>query len=278
VPAGSTDALTATDLYRVSVDHTIDILAVLKTVNTDHLPVFLVGTSRGSLSVVAQNRIATGIATSSSVTADGGDNGRHLYLGRPDTPNLLPQFVRRPTHVLWHADDGCPGTSPAGSRALYDSLVAAGVDTAFDTASGGVRVTAAGNGVSPDICGALSFHGYMGVENTTVGYLTTWLDRRMAALGGDKSPRAAFAEVATPAGVARHIPLDALVQDPGCRALSYELPGTATSLGGRAMLTGRTVTYTPPPGVSSGTDSFVYVATDGHGGVGAAVVSVRIGG
>ncbi|HET7862996.1 MAG TPA: hypothetical protein VFL86_01195 [Burkholderiaceae bacterium] len=278
VPPGSTDATTATDLYRVSVDHAVDILAVLKTLNTQNLPVFLAGTSRGALSVVAQNRIATGIASSSSVTIDRADSGRRLYVGRPDTPNLLPQFVRRPTHVLWHANDGCAATPPAGSRALYDSLVAAGVDAAFDTAEGGVRVTAAGNGVSPDICGALNFHGYMGIEHTAVGTLTTWLDRRVAALGGHRMPEAAFAEVATAAGVPRRIPLDALVREPGCQALSYELPGTATSLGGQAVLAGHTVTYTPPPGVSSGTDYFVYVATDGRGGVRAAVVSVRIGG
>jgi len=278
VPPGSTDATTATDLYRVSVDHAVDILAVLKTLNTRNLPVFLAGTSRGALSVVAQNRIAAGIAASSAVTIDMADSGRRLYVGRPDAPMLLPQFVHRPAHVLWHENDGCSGTPPAGSRALYDSLAAAGVDAAFDTARGGVRVTAAGNGVSPDVCGALNFHGYMGIENTAVGFITTWLDRRVAALGGDPMPEAGFAEFATAAGASKSIHLDTLMRDPGCRALGYELPGPATSLGGRAVLSGRTVTYTPPPGVSSGTDYFVYVATDGRGGVAAAVVSVRIGG
>jgi len=276
-PAGSTDALTAADFYRTSVDHAVDILGVLKTLNTHNLPVFLAGTSRGALSVVAQNRIATGIATSSSATMDLGDNGRHLYVGRPDTPNLLPQFVHRPTHVMWNTNDLCSGTTPAASRALYDSLVAAGVDAAFNAVSGGVRVTAMGNGVSPDVCGALNFHGYMGIENTAVGHITTWLDGRVAALGHHKGPKAVFAEVATAAGTPMPIHLDALLHDQDCEALSYELPGAATSLGGQAVLTGRTVTYTPPPGVSSGTDSFVYVVTDGRGGVGAAVVSVRIG-
>jgi hypothetical protein len=279
-PAGSTDAVTASDFYRTSVDHAVDILAVLRTLNPHNLPVFLAGTSRGALSVVAQNRIATGIATSSSATIDVLDNGRRLYVGRPDIPNLLPQFVQRPTHVLWHADDGCSGTSPARSQALYDSLVAAGVDTAFDTASGGVRVTIPGNGVSPDVCGALSFHGFMGIEDTAVGHITTWLDRRVAALGRNHSPRAAFAEVASAAGAPTRIHLAALTHDRGCCGLAYALPGTATSLGGQAVLAdrGRTVTYTPPPGVSSGTDYFVYVVTDGRGGVGAAVVSVQIGG
>ncbi len=276
-PAGSTDAITAADVYRTSVDHAVDILGVLKTLNTHHLPVFLAGTSRGALSVVAQNRIATGIATSSSATIDVLDNGRRLYVGRPDTPNLLPQFVRRPTHVMWHTEDGCSGTRPDASRALYDSLAAAGVDAAFDTASGGVRVTAMGNGVSPDICGALSFHGFMGIEHTAVGHITTWLDGRVAALRHRPGPRAAFVEVTTAADTPTRIHL-APTRGQGFAARSCELPGTATSLGGQAVLTGRTVTYTPPPGVSSGTDYFVYVVTDERGGVGAAVVSVRIGG
>lgn len=279
-PAGSTDAVTASDFYRTSVDHAVDILAVLRTLNTRNLPVFLAGTSRGALSVVAQNRIATGIATSSSATMDVLDNGRRLYVGRPDTPNLLPQFVQRPTHVLWHTDDFCAGTRPAASRALYDSLVAAGIDAAFDTASGGVQVTAPGNGVSPDFCGALSFHGFMGIEDTAVGHITRWLDQRVAALGHNRSPQAAFAEITTAAGAPRRIHLGALTHDQGCCGLAYALPGAATSLGGQAVLTGggRTVTYTPPPGVSSGTDYFVYVVTDRRGGVGAAVVSVQIGG
>jgi hypothetical protein len=280
-PAGSADALTASDLYRTSVDHAVDILAVLRTLNVPNLPVFLAGTSRGALSVVAQNRIATGIATSSSATMDVGDNGRRLYVGRPDTPNLLPPFVQRPTHVMWHAGDLCAGTRPAASRALYDSLVATGVAAAFDTADGGVQVTAPGNGVSPDFCGALSFHGYMGIENTAVGHITAWLDQRVATLGHDKRLQAEFVEAATPPGVIRFIDLAARTRsrhDRDCSALRYELPAARTSLGGQAVLTGDTVTYIPPAGVNSGTDYFVYAVTDGRGGVGAAVVTVRIGG
>src|SRR6266568_4659632 len=56
------------DEYRISVDHATDILAVLKQVNTDSLDVFLSGTSRGAISVVANNLIAAGISLSSAVT------------------------------------------------------------------------------------------------------------------------------------------------------------------------------------------------------------------
>jgi len=49
--------------------------------------VFLVGTSRGAISAVANNVIATGISISSPVTKDGG-NASLLYVGRPDIPSL----------------------------------------------------------------------------------------------------------------------------------------------------------------------------------------------
>jgi len=274
---GSTDATTAADFYRVSVDHAVDILAVLESLGTGHLPVFLSGTSRGAISVVAQNLIATGVVISSPATLDRSDGGRRLYVGRPDTPNLQPSYVRRPTQVLWHAEDGCVGVSPADSRAFYDSLVANGNDASFSIGSGGVRVTTAGNGVSPDVCGALSYHGFMGIENTVVGAITGWLDQRVAALGHDTPPHAASAEVRTAAGVPAQIRLAWLTHDRGRGPLSYALPGTATSFGGQAVLNGRTVTYTPPVGMTSGTDYFVYAVTDRHGGVGAAVVTVHIG-
>lgn len=277
VPPGSTDATTATDFYRVSVDHAVDILKVLESLGTGHLPVFLSGTSRGTISVVAQNLIATGIVSSSTVTFDRNDGGRRLWVGKPDVPSLQASYVRRPTQVVWHDQDGCGGVSPAASRAFYDSLVATGNEASFSIGSGGVRVTTAGNGVTSDVCGPLSYHGYMGIENTVIASITGWLDHRVTALGHDTPPHAAPAGIRTAAGVPVQIHLARLTHDRGWGPLSYALPGTATSFGGQAVLNGRTVTYTPPVGMTSGVDYFVYAVTDRHGGVGAAVVTVHIG-
>jgi hypothetical protein len=49
-----------------------------------------------------------------------------------------------------------------------------------------------------------------------------------------------------------------------------------TSLGGSVILNGSTVTYTPPAGVTNKSDYFVYIVTDGKGGVNAAVIKVLI--
>lgn len=58
----------------------------------------------------------------------------------------------------------------------------------------------------------------------------------------------------------------------------HRLQGIGSSLGGSVVLDGATVTYTPPAGATNVTDRFVYVVTDGRGGVSAEVISIRIGG
>lgn len=273
-PEGSTDIIGDVDQYRISVKHAVDILTVLKHVNTNNLPVFLVGTSRGAISAVANNLIATGIAVSSSVT-NGGGNPARLYVGRADVPGLQPSFVQRPAHVLWHQNDLCSLSTPAGSQTLYNNLTAAGVAAAFSIASGGTRVTAPATDV--DVCGAFDFHGYFGIEPTAAGYVTDWLLSRVSALAGDHPPQAAFITVPTAAGASKQIDLGALARDADGDTLSYALSHGTTTLGGSVTLNGTLVTYTPPVGATNTTDSFVYVVTDGRGGVGAAVISVQIG-
>ena len=81
VPAGPfADELANVDRYRVSVRHAIDILAVAHRVDTADLDLYIVGTSRGSMSVVANNLIAAAIALTSPVTRGRADIPEQLYL------------------------------------------------------------------------------------------------------------------------------------------------------------------------------------------------------
>jgi hypothetical protein len=267
-------------LYRVSVNHAVDILAILREENTDDLPLFIAGTSNGAMSVVASNLIATGISISSPVTVAATPGT--IVVGDPRFANLQPSFVRRPTHVLWNTSDLCPFTPPAGSQALFDSLVAAGVTAASDAVTGGFVFD---NGTGIDQCGGLSFHQFLGIEQTQANgqtgaavKLTAWLDSRVAALGADRHPDAAFATFSTAGGVALAIDLAPLTSDVDGDPRSFLISHLVTSLGGSVARSGSTVTYTPPPGVTSGTDYFVYTVSDGRGGVGAAVITVKIGG
>jgi hypothetical protein len=274
-PPGSTDSVVAADQYRLSVNHAVDILQVLKHINTENMNVFLAGLSSGTVSAVANNLIATGISIASPVTTD--TTGRYMYVGHPGVPSLQPGFVQRPVHVLWHQDDLCYFYSPpAGSQALYDTL-ATTTAAAFNVASGGVRVTLAGSGITPNICGTFDHHGYFGIEPTAVGYITNWLDGRVNQLAGNKPPEAAFATVATPAGVPKQVQLATLTRDPDDDQLSYAVSHATTSLGGGVTVNDSMAVYTPPPGVSGKTDYFVYVVTDGKGGVAAGVITVQIG-
>jgi hypothetical protein len=109
---------------------------------------------------------------------------------------------------------------------------------AFNVASGGVRVTLAGYGITPDVCGAFDFHGYLGFEPSAVGYITNWLDNQVNQLAGNKRPEAAFATVATAAGVPKQVDLATLTRDPDGDPLSYALSHTTTSLGGSVTVSG----------------------------------------
>jgi hypothetical protein len=263
---GTTNTTVDADLYRVSVRHAVDILMVLREVNTDNLDVFLAGTSRGAISAVATNLIGTGIALSSPVTRPAGTGPR--FIGDPRHPNLQPAFVQRPSHVLWNTLDECFVTVPADSQKLADDLGAA-----FDFVTGGLIAD------PTDLCGSQHFHGFYAIEPEAVGKTTAWLDGRVAALAGNKRPDAAFALLVPAApGVPLQIDLAALTRDLDKDPLSYALSHVGSGRGGTVTLDGATVIYTPPAGATGGTDNFVYVVTDGRGGVNAAVIRILIGG
>ncbi len=272
--AGVIDTFADVDAYRISTDHAVDILAVTRDVNTDHLPLFLSGTSRGAMSVVAQNLIANGIALSGPVTSDLFAN--RLYVGKPGVANLQPGYVQRPTYVSWHSSDACPLSTPANSLALFNSL---NVSKSNSIASGGVRVTTASATVSPDICGAFDYHGYLGIEPTVMSSAARNLNGTYAVLfgAGNHQPDAAFVTITTSANSAKQINLTSLSRDADNDPRSYALSNTTTSLGGTVTLNGSTLTYTPPAGISNSTDYLVYVVNDINQAVTAAVIQIQIG-
>lgn len=279
---GLTDPAAYIDSYRVSVDHTTDILKVLQETNTDALPVFLSGTSRGAISVVANNLIANHIELSSAVTVDNAPN--HLYVGAVNPANLQLSSIKRSTHILLHASDLCPLSLPDGSRQLYTNLNNLLVPTTKYEATGGVRVSKAsvvnGTTINPDFCGAFDYHGFMGIEPTVMSDTIARLDGVIQSLFTSKNnrhPVAAHTAVNATAGASRPIDLALLVRDLDANTtLSYDLPHTVTGLGGSVTRIGSTVTYTPPAGITNATDYFPYVVSDNNGGVGAAVIQVQI--
>lgn len=261
---GSTSG-TAYDPYRISVRHSVDLSTVINMANgIDNLPVFIVGTSRGAISAVAQNMLGEAIALSSPVTA-----GNGTPVGHPGSPpNVQPDFVQVPAHVMWHIQDACSTTQPVDSKNLVSALLSAGVDSASDAVSGGFEDPS-----QPNKCQANTFHGFLGIESCAVGTTTSWMDNVLFTLPTTR-PQANAVSASTIINTQTMIDLSSFVT--GINPLTFSLPYSDSSLGGTVSLSGTLVTYTPPSGVVNTTDTFVFVVTDGNGGTSHNVVSVAI--
>jgi hypothetical protein len=260
------------DLYRVSAAHAHDVVAVASHVNRANLDVFLAGTSRGTLSVVAQHMLGIGSMLSSPVTSPA---GAALYIGHPGTPSLQPGFVQVPVHVLFHGQDACPVTTPADAVALHTQFLLAGVDSRLDMLLGGFDLTGT-DGI--DACDSLTFHGFLGIENAAVrriaGRMDGILARIQARYPKNHRPRARGAVLTTPVGSPVSVDLSRLVVEPDHDRLTFSLPYATSTRGAPIGLAGTVATYRPTQ--AGITDGFVYVVSDGRGGVSAAVVTVQV--
>ena len=147
------------DDYRISARHALDIAAIVAAENEDNLDVFLVGTSRGALSAVANHQLAMAIAISSAVTSGVSpltSTAAH-YLG-DGTANLAPEFVAVPTHMKIHNSDGCAVSAPANARGIFDGFTevagfyaTAGVENHYSTFTGGFDMTGAPTGTGTNV-------------------------------------------------------------------------------------------------------------------------------
>lgn len=263
------------DLYRVSPRHAHDIAAVLSEVNalfgTAQLDLFLAGTSRGAISVVAQNMLGIGSMLSSAVTSPSGNN---LWVGSTSTqPRLVPEFVDVPAQVLAHEGDGCFVSTPANSAILHSDLIDAGASSVFNQLNGGFIV-------DPDPCQAKTLHGFLGIENAAVDTITDRMNGILAVNDklhpGNHKPRARNARFRTHGGVPILINLAALTSDPDGNFLFHSLPHNASSRGAKLLKFGPFVLYIPPASLSNVLDGFVYTAADGKGGKSIGIVAVKI--
>jgi hypothetical protein len=134
---------------------------------TAQAPVFLLGTSQGS--IAAMNGAAhaapgslAGVVLTESVSILGGS---HETVFDAD-----PAGVRAPALVVANRDDACdvapPSEAPAIARAMGH---AASVKVLY--VSGGVDR-------SRKACGSLTPHGYYGIEAEVVGDIAGWMDQR----------------------------------------------------------------------------------------------------
>jgi len=148
------------DAFRASAEHATDIAAAIAYMRRrSPVPVWLVGTSRGTISAangavrIGPPRVA-GLVLTSTVWAD--------------LSSVTPlNQVRVPTLVVHNRDDGCAESPFAAVAGGMAALRAAPVRDLI-AVSGGVARGAA--------CQALSPHGYYGIEDQAVPPIVAWIE------------------------------------------------------------------------------------------------------
>jgi pimeloyl-ACP methyl ester carboxylesterase len=125
-------------------------------------PVWVVGTSNGSVSAVTAAGILPALSGLAGVVLTSTVTDFSTSSDPINNPMIFNQYVLRitvPTFVVWHQNDQCMFSRPAGSQTLFNITPANIKDTA---------VFQGGHSVATDPCGAFSEHGYAGIEDDVV--------------------------------------------------------------------------------------------------------------
>jgi alpha/beta superfamily hydrolase len=152
------------DYFRSGQAHAVDIRAVINWLRqTADVPVWLVGTSRGTISAAAVagrlgNEGPDGIVLTS--TLFGPSSRGTVY-------NADLSAIKVPVLVVHHKDDACEVTSYSKSGRFMRSVVGASKSELI-TINGGVSGT--GNP-----CGPRGPHGFLGQERKVVKLITDWI-------------------------------------------------------------------------------------------------------
>jgi len=148
------------DGFRLGDRHTADIRRVAEdlTRRFPGTPVFLVGTSRGTVSAAAAGRAlgetVAGVVLTSTLFVGGGRSG-------PGLSGFDFKAIRAPVLFVHHVDDGCrytPYRDAKNLSARYPLITVRG-----------------GDPPRSDPCQAFSAHGYLGKETETVDALVNWM-------------------------------------------------------------------------------------------------------
>jgi pimeloyl-ACP methyl ester carboxylesterase len=147
--------------FRQTPEHATDVRAVVEWLrNETKLPVWLVGTSRGTQSAAATALAgvgADGVVLTSTV----------LYESRGRPVNAMPvERLTMPVLVVHHKGDVCAGSPYSLAPALADKLTGAS-RKAFVAFDGGKS--------EGDPCEAFAYHGYNGIEPQVVDAIVAFM-------------------------------------------------------------------------------------------------------
>lgn len=151
---------------RVSDEHMQDIKTVVDYLKTDNgLPVWIVGTSRGTVSATAAavkfgNSDLAGIVLTSSVV-------NYKKIGAVPTQDI--GSIKIPVLVLHHEQDGCVHCRPYEVSAIIKGLKNAPVK----------KLLMVNGGANPvgDPCEGQHYHGFIGMEKEAVAMIANWIKK-----------------------------------------------------------------------------------------------------
>lgn len=153
--------------FRQTAEHAQDVKAVIAWLHTQvKVPIWLVGTSRGTQSVGFLATALTGptgpdgIVLTASILSD--DKGRPV-------PDMPVDRIAVPVLVVHHEQDGCKHCRHTDLPRLMDRLGNAPRKELI-TFTGGLNVG--------DPCEARAYHGFNGIENEVVQRIAAWLHNK----------------------------------------------------------------------------------------------------
>lgn len=155
------------DYFRESAEHARDIGSIVAALRDSYnLPVWLIGTSRGSTSVasiaIRLNKKApsrpNGIVLTSAISEENRRGGNLL--------DMDLSAIRLPTLLVHHVKDGCTVTPIWGASRIKDGLTGARPRELIEIKGGKTR----GNP-----CGPKSHHGFLGQRGKVVKTIAQWI-------------------------------------------------------------------------------------------------------
>ena len=154
--------------FRQTAQHVADIAAVIAWLrNETSLPVWLIGTSRGTQSAAF---VATQLPSSASAGADGLVLTSTILVGANAQDRAVPQLglarIAIPVLVVHHRQDACPLCPFADAAPLMRAL------------TGSPRkelVPVDGGSTAGDPCEARAYHGFTGIESSVVHTIADWI-------------------------------------------------------------------------------------------------------
>lgn len=149
--------------YRYKPEFGRDIGLVIAEARKLGVPVHLIGTSRGAISVAALFNSDSPERPDSAVIT----SGMLITYKIPAADSLGPRWVQVPVLLLRHQLDACPVTPPSDAD-RYAKLLSKAPKVDIVTLNGGAQPKS-------EPCEAAHYHGFWGMDDAVVNAITAWI-------------------------------------------------------------------------------------------------------